>query len=110
MLKTYSVLSALNLIMISLAMGGTLAIAWIGWLRTRRLAYLILVAWALATLVSYAMSWAFWPVTQKMSMSQEASLQLNALINLGSTIVRSLLLLAGLGLLVFSEPPQTPAP
>ena len=109
-MKQYSWLSLASTIFFGLGMAGALIIVWMGWLRTRRIAYLVLAAWALVSMAGAATSWFYLPLTQKMSVSHEAALQLTMALNIARTVVSSILLLAGLGLLVFGDQRRTERP
>ncbi len=74
---------------------------WIGWLRTRRLAYLVLAAWALAGLFGLALGSVLLPVLQTRLGVQSISLTMGILFV--QSVVTSVLLLLGLGMLVFGE-------
>ena len=103
----YPLLGIVTMIISGFGIAGVLIVVWMGWLRTRRKAYLLLAAWAFVSIVSLAISWSFWPLSQKMSISSEVALQLMMCFNLGHALVSYLLLLGGFGLLVFSEPRAT---
>jgi hypothetical protein len=107
MKQHYPFLAIAAMIISGFGIAGALIVVWMGWLRTRRKAYLLLAAWAFINMASQAISWSFWPLSQKMSINQEVAFQLMMCFNLGHALVSYLLLLAGFGLLVFSEPRTT---
>ena len=90
-------------------MAGVLVIVWLGWLRTRQPGYLVLGAWALVAMTGMAIN--YLPSLQLlfgMPSNSNATMQLMIWLNLVRTVVGSILLLAGLGLLVFAPRRTTP--
>jgi hypothetical protein len=78
---------------------------WVGWLRTRQTGFLVLAAWCLVSMAGTAIT--YLPLMQSFlgqSVSGQSTGLLIMWINLLRTIVASLLLLTGIGLLVFSQP------
>jgi hypothetical protein len=108
MMMSHSFLSIVSTFLFSLGMAGALIIVWMGWLRTRRIGYLILAAWAIVAMAGAATSWFYLPLTRKMSVSSQAALQITLALNIGRTVISSVLLLTGLWLLVFGEPRNAP--
>ena len=104
-------LSIVNTVLFGFEMAGVLVIVWIGWLRTRRVAYIVLAGWALATLAGIAT--AYLPFVQSIfggTNNSQTTYQIMMWINLLRTLVSSVLLLAGLGMLVFNERRAEPQP
>jgi hypothetical protein len=82
------------------AMAAALVIVWIGWLRTRRFAYLVLGAWAIVSMLGLAVQSMVLPSVQgRFAELNSVSFMLG--FQLLRSIVTSVLLLAGLGMLVF---------
>jgi hypothetical protein len=106
----YPILGIVTMIISGFGIAGVLIVLWMGWLRTRRKAYLLLAAWAFINMASLAISWSFWPLSQKMSINSQVALQLMMCFNVGHALVSYLLLLGGFGLLVFSEQRRTARP
>ena len=101
----YFALSIASMFVYGFTMAGVLVCVWIGWLRTRHVGYLILAAWSLVSMAGMAAS--YLPAMQSWfgrSANSQVTQQLVMWINLLRTIVSSLLLLAGIGLLVFQQP------
>jgi hypothetical protein len=95
-----------NMVLFGLEMAGVLIIVWMGWLRARRFAYLILAAWALANIVGMVASSVALPLIQTRwgtPGGQAVGLQVYMWMNIARTLVTSVLLLVGLGLLVRGE-------
>ncbi len=90
------------LMLTGLGMGGVLVIVWIGWLRTRRSAYLVLAAWALVTMLGVAAQSVLLPGLQ-MRFGANESFPIHIIFQLVRSFVTFVLLLLGLGMLVFGE-------
>ena len=93
--------SIASLVLTGLGMGGALIIVWIGWLRTRRWAYLVLAAWALVTMLGVAVQSVVLPGLQ-MRLGANMSF-LYIVFPFVRSFVTLVLLLLGLGMLVFAE-------
>lgn len=93
-------LSMTNMILGGLGMAGVLIIVWIGWLRTRRFAYLVLGAWALTTMFGIAVSAFFFPA---MRLGGNVDVSVVMWVQLIRSVVSSVLLVLGLGMLVLGE-------
>ncbi len=94
--------SIASLVLTGLGMGGALIIVWIGWLRTRRSAYLVLAAWALVTMLGVAVQSVVLPGLQ-MRFGTTSSFPIFMVFQLVRSVVTLVLLLLGLGMLVFAE-------
>jgi hypothetical protein len=94
--------SIASLVITGLGMGGVLIIVWIGWLRTRRSAYLVLAAWALVTMLGVAAQSVVLPQLQ-MRFGANTSFPIFMVFQLARSFVTLVLLLLGLGMLVFGE-------
>lgn len=82
------------------------AILWIGWMRTRRLAYLVLVVWALTMLGGFAMPLLLYSPAQQVTAKLFPGLTSGELMmwsNFVRSTVSSLLLLTGFALLIFRD-------
>ena len=94
--------SIASLVLTGLGMSGVLIIVWIGWLRTRRSAYLVLAGWALATMLGMAAQAVILPGLQ-MRFAANTSFPIYMIFQLVRSFVTFILLLLGLGMLVFAE-------
>ena len=110
MTNTYSAFSFFNLTLHGFAMAAVIVIVWLGWLRTREPGYLVLAGWALASMAGMALYYV--PTVQAFfggPRNSNSTMQFMMWSNLIRTIVTSVLLLAGLGLLVFGRRSGTKA-
>ena len=105
MTSSYQWISIAMMILHGFAMAAALVIVWIGWLRTRRLAYLVLAGWTVVSMLGIALQSIFLPSVQS-RFGVEASVSVVLGFQLLRSIVTSVLLLVGLGMLVFG-PRQT---
>ena len=109
--STYQAFSIANMVLFGFAMAGVLVIVWIGWLRTRHIGYLVLAAWALTTMAGMAIS--YLPIAAALAGQPggyEVAQKFMLWLHLLRVIVTSLLLLAGMGLLVFRDGRSAPRP
>lgn len=97
--KVFGILNGLLLAMM-------LMVVWIGWLRQRRVGFLVLVAWALVALFGMLGEWLSFPYAHDLLRKlfpSPATDVLTVLPLVLSSLVSSALLLAGLALLVFGD-------
>jgi len=104
MTQIYHALSIANLLLYGFCTAGVLVIVWIGWLRTRQVAYLVLAAWALSVMAGAALSYLPWFLSVSGLGGQTSTTHVVMWMNLARTVLSSALLLLGLGLLVFGRP------
>ena len=99
-------ISAVQAILSGLTTAGVLTIVWIGWLRTRRIGYLILAAWSLTVLFGVVMQSLYFPIAQTFlgnSLSNQMRYEFLMWAQLIRSLVSGALLLAGLALLVLGR-------
>jgi hypothetical protein len=104
MTNPYQSLSIASAVLYGFTMAGVLMLVWIGWLRTRQFGYLVLAAWALATMARMAFS--YLPMVQSFlgkPANSDSTFRVIMWSNLLGTIVTAVLLLTGIGLLVFGQ-------
>ena len=101
--NSYQAPSIANMVLFGFAMAGVLVIVWLGWLRTRHIGYLVLAAWALASMAGIAMT--YFPTVATLA-GKPAGYEVMIWLHLIRVIVTSVLLLTGLGLLVFRDRPS----
>lgn len=98
------------MILIGFSTAAVLVIVWIGWLRTRRLGYLVLAAWTLTVMMGSAMQTSFFfPAVQYLfgnTLSQESRVELLMWAQLIRLLISTALLIGGLLMLVFRDDPQ----
>jgi hypothetical protein len=97
-------ISTVQAILTGLTTAGVLTIVWIGWLRTRRIGYLVLAAWSLTVLLGVVMQSLYFPIVQTF-LGNNVRNQMRYEFFMWAQLIRSLvsgaLLIAGLALLVF---------
>ena len=98
-------ISIANLILNGMAMAGVLILVWIGWLRTRRLAFLVLAAWSLSVMFGLGLQ-SFWPFVTQLFGGGGAQMRYELLMwaQLFRSLLSTVLLITGLGLFVFGGP------
>ena len=86
-------------------MAAAFTIFWIGWLRSRRFAYLMLMLWSITSLAGLAISYlpTWWVVFSRQAIPH-LTYQFMNWTSFGRVIVTSIFLLSGLVLLVLKEP------
>jgi hypothetical protein len=104
----YQWLSFVSVMGSGATMTATLIIVWMGWLRTRRIAFLVLAAWALSVMLGIGVQ-SFSPMFLQWVFGGGTNGQQTYLFMMGFNLIRliisSALLLAGLGSLVFGQAP-----
>jgi len=84
----------------------TLVIVWIGWLRQRRIGFLVLVAWALTALFSMACQCVWFALNHSLQNPfQTLFPNAPAILVMLPSFIPPFLLFAGLALLAFRGPP-----